>query len=450
MTTEKHSFFVEKNFLFLINHRKGAKSTLVESYINNGAVDELKENLGISHLLEHVCTDGWKKCGAKGCNEWWKEKGAIMNASTGQTYVNYYIKALPEYLDDQIDYILNLSVYPDITHKRCEKEKSAVKNELLIHKQNPSLPIYNILNKMLFSVEGLVLQDNIDQQINNLKKINYKDLQKWANKYYGSGQTIFSITGDFKNKTFKNNTIAKIKKQATKILKKADGIKYKRYYSNVFLPGINVKYIKNDGIDNTTIYFSFHSPIFQRDIEYWYISLFKEFVNNSMQSVLMRELREKRQLIYTIHVENYTTTYGSFIIIETSCENNDIQETVKVTTDVLQKLATGSFDKDLLESCKNVWQVKFQNRCKNNDWLSTFYSEQYVNQFNDLNNATIHSPDEVVDIIKTLKQSDFIQFIRKYLVFGNMKLAYQGKKKEKNLRNNIIKNLGIKNVVIVD
>ena len=450
MTTEKHSFFVEKNFLFLINHRKGAKSTLVESYINNGAVDELKENLGISHLLEHVCTDGWKKCGAKGCNEWWKEKGAIMNASTGQTYVNYYIKALPQYLDDQIDYILNLSVYPDITHKRCEKEKSAVKNELLVHKQNPSLPIYNILNKMLFSVEGLVLQDDIDQQISNLKKINHKDLQKWADKYYGSGQTIFSITGDFKNKKFKNNTINKIKNQAKKILKKAGSTKYKRYYSNVFLPGINVKYIENDGIDNTTIYFSFHSPIFQRDIEYWYISLFKEFVNNSMQSILMRELREKRQLIYTIHVENYTTTYGSFIIIETSCENNDIYKTVKVAIDVFQKLATGAFNKHLLDSCKNVWEVKFQNRCKNNDWLSTFYSEQYVNQFNDLNNATIHSPDEVVSIIKNLKQSDFVQFIRKYLVFGNMKLAYQGKKEEKNLRDSVIKNLGIKNVVIVD
>lgn len=450
MTSEKHSFFVEKNFLFLINHRKGAKSTLVESYINNGAVDELKENLGISHLLEHVCTDGWKKCGTKGCNEWWKEKGAIMNASTGQTYVNYYIKALPQYLDDQIDYILNLSVYPDITHKRCEKEKSAVKNELLVHKQNPSLPIYNILNKMLFSVEGLVLQDDIDQQINNLKKINHKDLQKWADKYYGSGQTIFSITGDFKNKKFKNNTISKIKNQAKKILKKAGSTKYKRYYSNVFLPGINVKYIENDGIDNTTIYFSFHSPIFQRDIEYWYISLFKEFVNNSMQSILMRELREKRQLIYTIHVENYTTTYGSFIIIETSCENNDIYKTVKVAIDVFQKLATGAFNKHLLDSCKNVWEVKFQNRCKNNDWLSTFYSEQYVNQFNDLNNATIHSPDEVVNIIKNLKQSDFVQFIRKYLVFGNMKLAYQGKKEEKNLRDSVIKNLGIKNVVIVD
>ena len=303
---------------------------------------------------------------------------------------------------------------------------------------------------MLFSVEGLVLQDDIDQQISNLKKINHKDLQKWADKYYGSGQTIFSITGDFKNKKFKNNTINKIKKQAKKILKKAGSTKYKRYYSNVFLPGINVKYIENDGIDNTTIYFSFHSPIFQRDIEYWYISLFKEFVNNSMQSILMRELREKRQLIYTIHVENYTTTYGSFIIIETSCENNDIYKTVKVAIDVFQKLATGAFNKHLLDSCKNVWEVKFQNRCKNNDWLSTFYSEQYVNQFNDLNNATIHSPDEVVSIIKNLKQSDFVQFIRKYLVFGNMKLAYQGKKEEKNLRDSVIKNLGIKNVVIVD
>ena len=216
-----------------------------------------------------------------------------MNASTGQTYVNYYIKALPQYLDDQIDYILNLSVYPDITHKKdAKKEKSAVKNELLVHKQNPSLPIYNILNKMLFSVEGLVLQDDIDQQISNLKNKS-PDLQKWADKYYGSGQTIFSITGDFKNKKFKNNTINKIKNQAKKILKKAGSTKYKRYYSNVFLPGINVRYIENDGIDNTTIYFSFHSPIFQRDIEYWYISLFKEFVNNSMQSILMRELREK-------------------------------------------------------------------------------------------------------------------------------------------------------------
>ena len=31
-----------------------------------------------------------------------------------------------------------------------------------------------------------------------------------------------------------------------------------------------------------------------------------------------------------------------------------------------------------------------------------------------------------------------------------MKLAYQGKKEEKNLRDSVIKNLGIKNVVIVD
>ena len=450
MSHEKHEYFVVNNFLFLINHRNNAKSTLVESYINNGSVDENPSNLGISHLLEHVCTDGWKKCGKKGCNEWWKEKGAIMNASTGQTYVNYYIKALPQHLDDQLDYILNLSVYPDITHKRCEKEKSAVKNELLIHKQNPSLPIYQILNKMLFSVDGLVHQDDIDRQIKNLDIINYKDLQKWADEYYGSGQTIFSITGDFKNKDFKKNSIKNIKKKATKILKKATGIKYKRYYSNVFLPGINVRYIENDGIDNTTIYFAFHSPIFQRDVEYWYISLFKEFVNNSMQSVLMRELREKRQLIYTIDVENYTTTYGSFIIIETSCENKDIEKTVKVTLDVFQKLATGKFKNKLLDSCKNVWQVKFQNRCRNNDWLSTFYSEQYVNQFNDLKHAVIKSPDQVVEIIKDLAQSDFVQFIRKYLVFGNMKLAYQGKKEEKKLEKTVIKKLGIKNITIVD
>ena len=46
---------------------------------------------------------------------------------------------------------------------------------------------------------------------------------------------LFSITGDFKNKKFKNNTINKIKNQAKRILKKAGSTKYKRY-SNVFYP----------------------------------------------------------------------------------------------------------------------------------------------------------------------------------------------------------------------
>ena len=87
----EHEFIKFNNFIILLNTNKHAKTTLVESYINNGAVDENRENLGISHLLEHIYTDGWGKC-RNNCSEFWKKRGVVLNASTGQTYVNYFIK----------------------------------------------------------------------------------------------------------------------------------------------------------------------------------------------------------------------------------------------------------------------------------------------------------------------------------------------------------------------
>ena len=115
-----HEFVKFNNFIILLNTNKHAKTVLVESYINNGAVDEKKENLGISHLLEHICTDGWSKC-RNNCSEFWKKRGVVLNASTGQTYVNYFIKGLPKYLDEMISYIISISTSPIINKNRIKK-----------------------------------------------------------------------------------------------------------------------------------------------------------------------------------------------------------------------------------------------------------------------------------------------------------------------------------------
>ena len=54
-------------------------------------------------------------------------------------------------------------------------------------------------------------------------------------------------------------------------------------------------FVKNDHIDNTTIFFAFHSPIFYKDLETYYIDFFKEFINSGMTSILMYELKRKKR-----------------------------------------------------------------------------------------------------------------------------------------------------------
>ena len=426
----EHEFIKFNNFIIMLNTNKHAKTTVVESYINNGAVDENRENLGISHLLEHICTDGWGKC-RNNCSEFWKKRGVVLNASTGQTYVNYFIKGLPKYMDDMINYIVSISTNPIINKNRIKKEKKAVTNELLIHGQNSQLPLYNLLNQILFTVPGLQYQDDIQHQIKNLVNLNANNLAKWSKEYYGSGNTIISISGNFCKKT----VLTKLKKK----LKKYTKYKTRTYYRNVFAPGLKVGYVENKMIDNTTVFFAFHSPIFYKDLETYYIDFFKEFINSGMTSILMYELREKRDLIYNIQLDNYTTPYGTYILIETSCKNNNIERAVKRTIKTLQKLSEGKFSSRHMEYVRESYLVQKYNDCENNDFISNFYGEQYINQLFNLQNPLIISPSEMIDKIKELQKPEFVGFIKKLLIFSNVKIAYQGKREVKDLEKQVLK-----------
>ena len=62
----KHEVVEINDFKIILNKDTNSKTTMVESYISSGFINENFENAGISHLLEHVVTEGWKKCGKKG------------------------------------------------------------------------------------------------------------------------------------------------------------------------------------------------------------------------------------------------------------------------------------------------------------------------------------------------------------------------------------------------
>ena len=118
----KHEVININDFKVILNYDPNSKTTMVESYISSGFINENIENAGISHLLEHVVTEGWKKCGKAGCQSYWKKKGVLTNASTGQTTIQYYMHGLKEYANNMVDYIVSISIDPEITKSRMIKK----------------------------------------------------------------------------------------------------------------------------------------------------------------------------------------------------------------------------------------------------------------------------------------------------------------------------------------
>ena len=293
------------------------------------------------------------------------------------------------------------------------------------------MDLYHLMNNMLFRLEGLQLQDDIKLQIKNLKSFNVENLNAWIKKFYGSGNIIFVISGKYT----KSKVINLLKKNLTKV----NPIKIIPKYTDIFKPGLDVQFYKNEKIDNTNILLAFHSPIYQKDPEIFYIDFFKEFIGSGVTSFIMSELREKKNLIYNVSVDNYTTPYGTYLTIEVSSKNKNIEEVIFGVIKILKKLIRGKFSKEYLTYVKKAYMVEHHSQCKNNEYLNHFYGQQYINQLYNPSEEIVILEPRVTKNIMALEKLKFV--LLKKLIFSNMKIAYQGKREIKNLQSLVLKRI---------
>ena len=412
------------NFKIIFNHDKNAKICKIDSYINNGMIYENKNNCGISHLVEHIVIDGWSKCGSS-CNEYWKKKGVELNAETSQTYINYYISGLSKYLYEMLEYIISISLNPIVTRNRINKEKKAVNNELLIQSTDNKIKLYDNLNKILFNIDGLKYQDDMKLQIKNLDHIKFNDIKQWIKQFYNKGNVIFIISGYFPYQ----ETINFLKDKLNSI----NNFYQNKPELNIFSPGFKIKFVKTNVYDNTTIFFTFPNSFSYRDEDFAYFELFKKFIDSNTSSKLMTVLREKKKLIYNIHIDEYVSKFGNYFIIDISTKNKNTKKVISNTIDILKQLSNGIFSDEELRYAKESFMVKYYNTCQNAEFTSSILGEQYINQINE-KNQTILTYENVLSKIKKVDKPTFINFIKKLLTFGNLKILYQSKEQIPNLQ----------------
>ena len=156
----------------------------------------------------------------------------------------------------------------------------------------------------------------------------------------------------------------------------------------------------------------------------------------------MSELREKKNLIYNVTVDNYTTPYGTYLTIEISTKNKNIEDVVFGVIKILKNLVRGKFSHDYLKYVKKAYMVDHHSQCKNNEYFNHFYGQQYINQlYNPTEEMNILEPDDVTKNILGLKKLNFVLFLKKLIIFSNMKIAYQGKREVKNLQSLVLKRI---------
>lgn len=200
---EIHCYKLNNGQKVYIAPKESAK-TVLNTYVNTGALNEKDEERGISHFCEHMAFNGTK--GTHGFMKLNKgdvfkniaDIGGYTNASTGFAETKYTI-SIPQFNKDDFETVVrmqsammnNLEMSDDMTNK----EHGPVTSEINMYADMPDAVISNVAIKNLYNIET-TSNDIIAGRVDNILNVDSKKVSDYfKNNYFPANMTTV-VTGD--------------------------------------------------------------------------------------------------------------------------------------------------------------------------------------------------------------------------------------------------------------
>ena len=163
-------------------------------FINAGTRDELPDENGLAHFIEHTIFKGTKNRKAYHILSRLETVGGELNAFTTKEETCIYATVLNEHLLRAMELISDILLNSTFPEKELNKEKEVILDEINSYKDSPSEEIYDVFEENLF--KGHPLGMNILGTPEHLKEFNRTQAQNFLEQHYSSGKMALCIVGE--------------------------------------------------------------------------------------------------------------------------------------------------------------------------------------------------------------------------------------------------------------
>jgi predicted Zn-dependent peptidase len=406
---------IQNQNVLLINNN--SNKYLIQCYILSDMKIE-KNYIGIDHLLEHILVDSYNNC-KNNCQEYLRNLGIKVNASVFNNLIKYYVYGFKDKFDIMLNYIIEITKNPKFNKTIINKEKKAIINELtiLINKNN-YLP-NKLNNKFIFKNNKLKYFTDCELQIENLKNLDYNNIYDYYINNYKN--VFYVITGNINEEI-----LNKLDNKLSNYKNLSINNNFKINLNNIFSYKKKIIYLNNNKLTNSEVWFSFPCNYKLNDNKEIYLKIIKIY----LRDILLKELRENKKYVYSIIINEYAFLYGSYIKINFSCSNKNLEESVKITIDIINKLKNKLINKNLIKSISDLFLLDFDKNINNIFNYSYYYVIQYY--FNSYINNKILTIDEFKKEISKNNYSLIKEIINEIFNFENCILIYINKNNKLN------------------
>lgn len=183
-----------KNGIRIIQQQVESPAAHFGIILNTGSRDELPEEQGIAHFIEHVIFKGTKKRKAFHIISRIEDVGGELNAYTGKEETAVYATFLNEHYDRSLELISDIITNSTFPEKELEREKEVVIEEINSYKDSPQELIFDDFDELLF--DGHPIARNILGTPDLVKSFSKKSITRFIRNNYHTDEMVLSSVGN--------------------------------------------------------------------------------------------------------------------------------------------------------------------------------------------------------------------------------------------------------------
>lgn len=356
------------NGLKIITIKKDTQIATVQLGVDVGPIDEKPDEKGISHFIEHMLFKGTEKRSNEMVNQDLEDRGGSYNAYTTYTSTVFTMSGLQEELEDSIEVLSDMirnSIFP---LEELKKERSVIRAEIRNGIDDVEHLSYNKINDYAFNKSHLKYDiAGSEKLVNSFTRDKLYDFYK---KFYIPNNSVISIVS-----SCDHADVEKLIREYLGDWKRQDLVRDTDIINEDNISGEKTTY-KNDIEQNTILFlYTFHGLSNDEELA---LDTLNYKLGESANSILFRELREKRGMAYDVYSDTDRTDHMKTLYIYTAVGEEDVEkakETIeKIIEDILSKNI--NIDEKSINHMKKVMKTGIISMIEDGDSLCNYVLHQ--------------------------------------------------------------------------
>lgn len=357
------------NGLKVVTIKRDTQLFAINLGVKIGPLYEKKEEKGISHFIEHMLFKGTKNRDNETLNKDLENIGGEYNAYTDYGCTVYSVSALEEEIYNGLEILSDMVKNSSFLESELEKERGVILAEIRTSKDDIEDYSFKKTHEVAFSKSPL--KYDIIGNEHNVKSFSRDTLFSFYKNYYTPDNSYISIVSPLDHDDAEK-LILKYFSHWQGSHKEKNEVLWESNKEGVFISK------KKDIEQSTVVYlYTFHG--IEKDLELP-LKILSHNLGESSNSILFRELREKRGLAYDVYTHLDLSRFIKSMAIYTAVGEESVNEAIEVINEAILDIKNEKieFNDDTVNLMKKVHKTAVASTLEDSAELCNYVIHQML------------------------------------------------------------------------